>query len=69
MPLHWAVTQYNLAVVYSTLFEKDSEPRHLDDAMEAIDGAMEEFRSANKSQLIEMAGLLREKIISARGAF
>ncbi|HEX3494364.1 MAG TPA: hypothetical protein VHT48_03165, partial [Methylocella sp.] len=68
VPLQWAVTQHNLAVVYRALFEKDREPRHLDDAIEAVDGALEEFRQANKSRLIEMAGALREKILAAKGA-
>ena len=58
---------HNLAVVYRALFEKDREPRHLADAILAIDGAPEEFRTANKSRLIEMAGALREKILAAKG--
>ena len=68
VPLQWAVTQHNLAVVHRALFEKDREPRHLDDAIEAIDGALEEFWTAKKSQLIEMARALREKILAAKGA-
>ncbi len=67
-PLDWATTQHNLAVVYRALFEKDREPGHLDDAIEAIDGALEEFRAANKSRLIETTGALREKILAAKGA-
>jgi hypothetical protein len=36
------MTQVNLALVYRALFGKDQEPRHLDDALEAVDGALEE---------------------------
>ncbi|PZR84319.1 MAG: hypothetical protein DLM68_13070, partial [Hyphomicrobiales bacterium] len=67
VPVQWAVTQHNLAVVYRALFEKDREPRHLDDAILAIDGALEQFRTANKSRLIQMAEPLREKILAAKG--
>ena len=67
-PLQWAVTQHNLAVVHRALFEKNREPRHLDDAIEAIDGALEEFWTAKKSELIEMARTLREKILAGKGA-
>ncbi|MGB6374622.1 MAG: hypothetical protein WBF22_14935 [Methylocella sp.] len=68
VPLQWAVTQHNLAIVCRDLYEKDREPRHLDDAIEAVDGALAEFRSANKSRLIEMAEPLREKVLAAKGA-
>ncbi|MGH6831215.1 MAG: tetratricopeptide repeat protein, partial [Methylocella sp.] len=50
VPLQWAVTQHNLAVVHRALFEKDRVPRHLDNAIAAIDGALEEFRTANKTR-------------------
>ncbi|MGH6842974.1 MAG: hypothetical protein ACREDV_12960, partial [Methylocella sp.] len=67
VPVQWAVTQHNLAVVQRALFEKDREPRNLDEALLSVDGALEEFRSANKSRLIEMAEILREKILAAKG--
>jgi hypothetical protein len=37
----------NLALVYRALFDKDHQLHHLDDAFEAADGALEEFRKAN----------------------
>jgi hypothetical protein len=35
IPLEWAETQRNIALVYQALFDKDHQPRHLDDALEA----------------------------------
>jgi hypothetical protein len=39
--------QENLARVYHALYDKDRQPSHLDAALEAVDGALEEYRKAN----------------------
>jgi hypothetical protein len=54
-PLEWAATQMNLALVYRAFFDKDRQPRHLDDALEAADGALEEFRKAKADFYIDKA--------------
>src|ERR1700730_4962430 len=43
-------------------FGKDSQPRHLDDALEAVDVALEEFCKAKADFYIEKAECLRETI-------
>ena len=60
VPLEWAATQNNLALVYRALFDKERQPRHLDDALEAVDGALEEFRKAKAAFYIEKAERQRE---------
>jgi tetratricopeptide (TPR) repeat protein len=67
VPLDWAFTQMNLALVYRALFDKDHQPRHLDDALEAADGALEEFRKANAAFYIEKAERQRQTILAAKG--
>jgi hypothetical protein len=44
-----------------------SQPRHLDDALEAVDGALEEYRKSKADFHIEKAERLREKIRAAKG--
>jgi hypothetical protein len=61
------MTQMNLALVYHALFDKDHQPRHLDDALEAADGALEEFRKAKADFYIEKAERQREEILAAKG--
>ena len=67
MPFVWAQTQDNLARVYCAFFDKDHQPRHLDDALEAVDGALEEYRKANAPFNIEKAERLREQILAVKG--
>lgn len=62
VPLDWTFTQMNIALVKSALFSKDSQPRHLDEAIEAADGALEAFRQANATFYIEKAERQREEI-------
>ena len=66
-PLDWAMTQMNLASVYRALFDKDRRPRHLDDALDAADGALEEFRKANAAFYIENAERQRGEILALKG--
>jgi tetratricopeptide (TPR) repeat protein len=66
-PLDWAFTQMNLALVYRALFDKDQQSRHLDDALEAADGALEEFRKANAAFYIDKAERQRGEIFAAKG--
>jgi hypothetical protein len=66
-PLDWATTQNNLAAAYKALFDKDHQPRHLDDALEAVDGALEEFRKAAATFYIDKAERQRETILTAKG--
>jgi hypothetical protein len=56
----------NLASVYRALFDKTREPHYLDDALGAIDGALEEFCKAKADDLVAKAGQLREKILAAK---
>ena len=67
VPLDWAKTQMNFALVYRALFDKDHQPRHLDDALEAADGALEEFRKANATFYIDKAEGQRGEILAAKG--
>jgi hypothetical protein len=67
VPLDWAFTQMNLAMVYRALFDKDHQPRHLDAALEAADGALEEFRKANAAFYIDKAERQRREIFAAKG--
>ncbi len=67
VPLQWAMTQKNLALVYSTLFDKDDQPCHLDDALEAVDGALEELRNAKADFYIEKAERQRGEILALKG--
>jgi hypothetical protein len=53
-------------VVHLDFFDKDGQPRHLDDALEAIDGALEEYRKAKADFYIEKAERQREKILAAK---
>jgi hypothetical protein len=59
--------QFNLVQVHIALFNKDRQPHHLDDAREAIDGALEEFRKANAAFYIEKAESQREAILATKG--
>jgi hypothetical protein len=67
VPLDWAMTQMNLALVYRALFDKDHQPRHLDDALGAADGALEEFRKAKAVFYIDKAERQRKNILAAKG--
>jgi hypothetical protein len=66
VPLQWAFTQMNLALVDRALFDKDHQPRHLDDALKAADGALEEFRKANADSYIEKAERQRAEILAIK---
>ena len=66
MPLDWAFTQMNLALVYRALFDKDHQARHLDDALEAADGALEEFRKAKADFYVEKAERQRREILAMK---
>ena len=59
----------NLALVYRALFGKDHQPRHLDDALEAVDGALDEFRKAGAAFYLEKAERLRAQILALKGSF
>jgi hypothetical protein len=65
-PRRWAMAQSNLGEVYLALFHKSGEPHHLDDALEAVDGGLEEFRKAGAALYIEQAARVREKILVAK---
>ena len=60
------MTQYNLALVYRALFDKDHQPRHLNDALEAADGALEEFRKAKADFYIAKAERQRAEILATK---
>jgi tetratricopeptide (TPR) repeat protein len=66
VPLEWARTQGNLALVHVAFFGKDLQPQHLDAALEAVDGALEEYRKAKAAYDIGKAERLREAILAAK---
>jgi hypothetical protein len=66
VPLQWAATQENLALVYGALYYKDHQPSHLDGALEVIDGALEEYRKANAAFHIEKAERQRGEILAEK---
>jgi len=57
----------NLAGVYRAFFDTDHQPRHLDAALEAVNGALDEYRKANAAFYISTAERLRGKILAAKG--
>jgi hypothetical protein len=57
----------NLASVYRALFDKDHQRHHLDDALEAADGALEEFRKAKAVYYIETGERQRAQILVLKG--
>jgi hypothetical protein len=67
VPLQWAQTQVNLALVYGAFFGKVHQPRHLDEALEAVDGALEEFRKAKAAYYIDKAERLRAELLAMKG--
>ena len=64
-PFLWAQTQEKLALAHLALFDKSSDPTQRDDALNAIGGALEEYRKAKATFYIEKARRLREKILAA----
>jgi hypothetical protein len=56
----------NLAQACLTLFAKGKDPRHLDEALAAAGGTLEEFRKANADFYIEMAGRQRSEIFAEK---
>jgi hypothetical protein len=67
VPLQWAKTQESLAGAYLAFFDKTREPHYLDDALGAVDSALEDYHDANAPFYIEQAERLREKILAAKG--
>jgi hypothetical protein len=63
----WAQTQQNLALVHLAFFRKDRKLRHLDAALHAVDGALEEYRKANAAFYIDEAEHVRQQILAAKG--
>ena len=68
VPLDWAMTQYNLALTYLTLFEKTAQAAHLDRAQDLLRAAAAEFAAAGASHYADMAAGLQAKIDAARSA-
>jgi hypothetical protein len=50
-----------LALVYRALFDKDHQPRHRDDTLEAADGAVDEFRKAKRISISTSPSASAEK--------
>jgi hypothetical protein len=67
-PLDWATTQESLASVYRALFDKTREPYYLDDALGAVEGALDEYHKAKATFYIETAERLRQQIVAAKGS-
>ena len=66
MPYQWSQTQENLARVLLALFERTAERPYLDAALEAVDGALEEYRKAGAAFYIEKAERLRIEILARK---
>jgi hypothetical protein len=66
VPLEWAQTQANLALVYRALYEKTCKPRYRDNALKAVSGALEEFHKAGAAFYIEKAERLRGEILAMK---
>ena len=65
-PFLWAETEENLALAHFALFNKGNGPTHRNDALNAIDGALEEYRKAKAAFYIDRAAGLREKILAGQ---
>jgi hypothetical protein len=50
-PFLWAQVQENLALAYCTFYNRDLQAHHLDDALQAIDDALEVYRTANAAHI------------------
>ena len=68
VPLDWAMTQYNLALTYLTMFEKTAQAAHLDRAQDLLRTAAAEFAAAGASHYVDAVARLQAKIDAARSA-
>jgi hypothetical protein len=68
VPLDWAMTQYNLALTYLTMFEKTAQAAHLDRAQDLLSAAAAEFAAAGASHYVDAVARLQAKIDAARWA-
>lgn len=66
VPLDWAMTQYNLALTYLTMFEKTAQAAHLDRAQDLLRAAAAEFAAAGASHYVDAVAHLQAKIDAAR---
>ena len=67
VPLNWALTQENLAIVFRVLATRttgDARLAYLRDALAAVDGALEVYRAGNAAYYIEKAERLRARILA-----
>jgi hypothetical protein len=62
----WAQTQEKLALVQLAYFKKNREPGQLDEALEDVGGALEEYRKAKAAFYIERAERVRARILASR---
>jgi hypothetical protein len=62
----WAQTQEKLALVQLAYFKKNREPGHLDEALENVGGALEEYRKAKAAFYLERAERVRARILASR---
>ena len=53
-------------MAYRALFNKTRKPRYLDDALNAIDGALEEYREAKAAYYVEGAERLHGKLLALK---
>jgi hypothetical protein len=57
----------NLAVVYRAFFAKTGKQIHLDDALEAVGGALDEYHNAKSAYYIAGAERLRAELLAMKG--
>jgi tetratricopeptide (TPR) repeat protein len=70
-PLDWAMNQNtfakaHLALFIIALYNKTAQAGQLDDALQAVDGALEEFRKADDGRFFVDADRIRTKILAAK---
>lgn len=53
-------------MVHIAYFKKSREPRHLDEALDHVGGALEEYRKAKAAFYIERAERVRARILASR---
>jgi hypothetical protein len=66
VPLMWAQTQEKLALVHLAYFQKIREPHHLDEALEDVGGALEEYRKAKAAFYIARAERVRARTLATK---
>lgn len=65
-PLAWAQAQLNLVSIYVDLFALNRKPELLNDALQAVEGALEEYRKAGMASETGKTETVRSQILALR---